>query len=204
MHVARRLCVSLAKFERPLSTLNTFAKSEFSCSSSSSSSFRCMNTMSDWQMHNGVDLVKWLDTSVVNRQGRLFEPEKSLIPADKAIAFPPIECQCLLDGRDATVPSDSFGKTKLVVFSFRHYGFSLLRSWMDSFTAKIEPKLPKDAIDIIEVCFVEAGMFSLAKNMMSRSLRSKVESRRLNRTYVMFGGVMVRFPHPEYDLEKYS
>lgn len=77
-------------------------------------------------------LASWLDVTIVKRKGRCFDASKSLITAVDADTFPSINVTTL-DGNDIAVPRDVDGNVKLIVFSFKHYGFSLVRSWIDPF-----------------------------------------------------------------------
>lgn len=149
-----------------------------------------------------IDLAKWVDTTVTAMNGKVFESATELIPVDQAKVFPTQDCFCLLEGEPASIPHDIVADVKVVMFSFRHYGFSLLRSWMDVLDEQKEvlsnaknncneSTILSSQIQMVEICYIETGIFSMAKNMMAKSVRNKVESNRLSNSYLKFGGIMV-------------
>jgi len=161
-------------------------------------------------------LAKWLDVSIVSKKGRAFEADKYLIVPSKADVFPPAKVYNL-DGQSITIPTAIDAKAKLVVVSFKHYGFSLLRSWIDPFIAKFNtPALPasgnsgeiqdvsSDASTVVagglsnpegaiayEICFVEYSFLSMAKSMFLSNVKTTVHPSQVNRTGMIFGGVRV-------------
>jgi ATPase complex subunit ATP10 len=148
-----------------------------------------------------IDLAKWVDTTVTAMNGKVFESTTELIPIGQAKVFPTQDCFCLLDGEPASIPQDIVADVKVVMFSFRHYGFSLLRSWMDALDEQKEvlsnaknncneSTILFSQIQMVEICFIETGIFSMAKNMMAKSVRNKVESNHLSNSYLKFGGIM--------------
>jgi ATPase complex subunit ATP10 len=147
-----------------------------------------------------IDLAKWVDTTVTAMNGKVFDSSPELIPVDQAKEFPVQDCFCLLDGDQLNIPHDIDGDVKIVMFSFRHYGFALLRSWMDALDAEIlsntnqtvgdESATLSSQIKMVEICYIETGILSMAKNMMAKSMRNKIESNRLSNSYLKFGGIM--------------
>lgn len=149
-----------------------------------------------------IDLAKWVDTTVTAMNGKVFETSPALIPVGESINFPIQDCYSLQDGLSINVPHEIEADVKVVMFSFRHYGFALLRSWLDALEqdapTQQNKKSKKEVISevspsvkIIEICYIEAGILSMAKNMMAKSMRNKVETHRLSQSYIKFGGIMV-------------
>ena len=82
---------------------------------------------------DSATLAKWLDVSIVKQNGRCFDADRILIKKQHANMFPNIKAHTL-SGKDITVPTGITGSgVKLLVFSFKHYGFTLVRSWLDPF-----------------------------------------------------------------------
>eukprot|EP01041_Mallomonas_annulata_P016196 gene16196-33959_t len=78
-------------------------------------------------------MAKWLDVSVIKKNGKVFTADMSLIPSKDALLFPRVEVTTLLNEK-AIFPHDiSEGELKLISFSISRYGFNLVRSWLDLF-----------------------------------------------------------------------
>lgn len=140
-------------------------------------------------------LAKWLDVSVVKSKGRAFSADQELTPATEAMTFPSIQCSNL-HGENVLLPQVVSGDVKLLVFSFKHYGFTLVRSWLDPYLARFPSKQSsnhKKAI-AIEICFVEYGFLSMAKNLFASSIKNNVSASQLDFTFLSFGGVTVSEP----------
>ena len=151
-------------------------------------------------------LARWLDVSVVKKKGRAFESDGGLLPAKGAQVFPRIKGYSL-NCKDVVVPdsiidqatsnnsSSSSGSSKrngsvrLLAFSFKHYGFTLVRTWLTPFLEKFG-KGPLSPVPAIEVCFVEYGFLSLTKNVFATNLKSQVDAAQHDLTALSFGGVM--------------
>jgi hypothetical protein len=142
-------------------------------------------------------LARWLDVSVVKRQGRAFDADSQLIPAKNAMQFPQIQVSDL-HGQSVVIPQVVDADVKLVVFSFKHYGFSLVRSWMDPFLARFPsppypPTSSSSSIVAVEMCFVEFGFLSMAKSMFAASIKNNIAPSQVDYTFLAFGGVIVSY-----------
>ena len=150
-------------------------------------------------------LARWLDVSVVKKKGRAFDADTELIPAKGAKIFPLIKGYSL-NSKDVRVPdsivqdallltdaskkdNSSGGGVRLVAFSFKHYGFTLVRSWLTPFLEKFGHG-PKAQIPAIEICFVEYGFLSLTKNIFATNLKTQILPSQHDLTALSFGGVM--------------
>ncbi len=140
-------------------------------------------------------LARWLDVSVVKRKGRAFDADTQLIPAKNAHKFPQIQVSSL-HGEQAVIPQVVDADVKLIVFSFKHYGFSLVRSWMDPFLARFPtppypPSSSSSSATAVEICFVEFGFLSMAKNLFASSIKNNIAPSQIDYTFLAFGGVIV-------------
>jgi len=150
-------------------------------------------------------LARWLDVSVVKKKGRAFEADTELLPAKDAKLFPLVKGYTL-NSNDVEVPdaivqhaltkaaaqddgSKSRTGVRLVAFSFKHYGFTLVRTWLTPFLEKFG-KGPSATIPAIEICFVEYGFLSLTKNVFAANLKSQIDPAQHDLTALSFGGVM--------------
>lgn len=153
--------------------------------------------------HDSAALAKWLDVSIVSRNGRAFDADKALITKSQADTFPALKAYSL-DGQSVLIPDHIDAKAKLVVFSFKHYGFSLVRSWIDPFIGKYNAsslpatsassaKVPATKAGAVayEVCFVEYSFLSMAKSVFANNIRSNINPAQVNNTALVFGGVRV-------------
>mmetsp|Transcript_30448 Transcript_30448/g.52134 ORF Transcript_30448/g.52134 Transcript_30448/m.52134 type:complete len:247 (-) Transcript_30448:68-808(-) len=160
--------------------------------------------------NDSKNLAKWLDVSTVSRHGREFDAYTHLQAPSKADTFP--NAQVLtLESKSITIPTAIDAKAKLVCVSFKHYGFTLLRSWLNPFIAKYNPSavVQKDQDGYIdtaavtttpgglsnptgaiayEICFVEFGFLSMAKSLFASNIRGTVDPSQVNRTGMIFGG----------------
>lgn len=159
-------------------------------------------------------LAQWLDVSIVSRKGRAFDASSELISKAKADTFPMTKVNTL-SGQVVTIPDHVDAKAKLIVFSFKHYGFTLLRSWIDPFIAKYNvaqlpdqagestatnsstPESAKKALSnpagavAYEICFVEYGFLSMAKGMFAQNIKQNINASQVDRTGLVFGKVKV-------------
>lgn len=137
--------------------------------------------------------------------GRAFDASSSLIDANDADTFPTLQAHGL-NGTEISIPTGIPGKAKLVVFSFKHYGFSLIRSWIDPYTARyigttsstVEGERKggsDDAAVAFEICFIEYGFLSIAKSVFVNNIRNSIDPSQIGRTAIVFGGVKVRLIH---------
>jgi hypothetical protein len=143
-------------------------------------------------------LAKWLDVGIVKRKGRAFDADRGLIPASEAVSFPVVRGYTL-EGTEVVVPDNVQARAKLVCFSIKHYGFTLVRSWCDPFAQRFAAQSASgigQASDVqcVELCFVEYGFLSMAKNVFAQNLKSKVLEQQHNFTVLSFGGLNVRLP----------
>jgi hypothetical protein len=149
-------------------------------------------------------LAKWLDVSIIKQSGKVFEPQLQLIEKSEAEKFPDVQATTL-EGVAVTLPHDIRGHVKLVAFSFKHYGFSLVKSWTEPFMLKYPNALDsfltvsddnsrsrKQQVVMLEICFVEYGFLSVAKSMFANNLKNQLPSSQRANTVLAFGGVMVR------------
>lgn len=193
---------------RPASTFSSRRTPSFISSKASPSAADETDDSSDEDDSNKspyptIDLAKWVDTTVTALNGKVFPAPKAVIGSKKAAPFPDQQCYSLLDDNMVNIPHDIDAEIKVVMFSFRHYGFSLLRSWMDELENEANfkkytkrPKtgssaIPAPSYKIIEICYVETGILSIAKHLTAKNLRSKIEQHRLPLAFVKYGGIMV-------------
>jgi hypothetical protein len=149
-------------------------------------------------------LAKWLDMSVIAKKGRVFDPDMDLATKTTADLFPVVKGYNL-DGGSVVLPDHMDAKAKLIVFSFKHYGFTLCRTWIDPFIAKYNvAQLPfaGNTEKVVattcspravahEICFVEYGFLSMAKSVFASNIRSNVDPSQIDKTTLVFGGVRV-------------
>lgn len=137
--------------------------------------------------------ARWLDIGVVKRKGRVYDATSKLIPAAQAMTFPNVQCTSI-DGVNRSIPLDlpAEHKVKLVVFSFKHYGFTLVRSWLDPFIQKYpSSEVAKNQVAAVEICFIEYGFLAMAKNIFINSIKNNIADSQSQNTYLTFGGVTV-------------
>jgi hypothetical protein len=147
-------------------------------------------------------LAKWLDMSVIAKKGRVFDADRDLATKATADLFPVVKGYNL-DGGSVVLPDHMDAKAKLIVFSFKHYGFTLCRTWIDPFIAKYnvaqlpsaasteKPKTSGSRAVAHEICFVEYGFLSMAKSVFASNIRSNVDPSQIDKTTLVFGGVRV-------------
>ena len=167
---------------------------------------------------DSAQLARWLDVGIIARKGRVFDADTSLISKSKADTVPMIRVSNL-NGKELTVPDQVEGKAKLIVFSFKHYGFSLVRTWIDPYLArfgnqsycggiaeastngKSAPTMTKGTTAVttvassgavaFEICFVEYGFLSMAKSMFVNTIKSNTDPLQVANTGLKFGNVKV-------------
>jgi hypothetical protein len=149
-------------------------------------------------------LAKWLDMSVIAKKGRVFDADRDLATKATADLFPVVKGYNL-DGGSVVLPDHMDAKAKLIVFSFKHYGFTLCRTWIDPFIAKynvtqlpsagsteqVVTKTSGSRAVAHEICFVEYGFLSMAKSVFASNIRSNVDPSQIDKTTLVFGGVRV-------------
>ena len=117
----------------------------------------------------------------------------------EAMVFPYLRVSTL-NGEDVTLPDalvtsieDEEGAVisgvKVVCFSFKQYGFGLLRSWMEPIWAKYGHGASA-SVPTLEICFVEYSFLSMAKSLFVSSIKEKVPVKNHSLTTLCFGGIM--------------
>jgi ATPase complex subunit ATP10 len=137
-------------------------------------------------------LLNWLDVSIIKKKGRAYSADLHLREKTTAEKFIKIKAYTILDKSCAiTAPDDFFdeSKVRLVVFSFKQYGFTLLRSWIDPFRAKFCTP-PSKKVKTIEICFVQYGFLSFFQSLFAQSVRGQIsDPEQQASTALSFGGV---------------
>jgi hypothetical protein len=140
-------------------------------------------------------LARWLDIGIVKRQGRAYENENGIFSCDAdlilptdAMYFPEVK-GTNLNNEEVTVLGSSSVKATLVCFSFKQYGFGLIRSWIDPFIGQFEDEA---LVTCREICFVEYGFMGFAKSIFTSNLKKShsIDRKQFESTLVAFGGVM--------------
>lgn len=142
---------------------------------------------------DSLTLARWLDVTIVKRKGRAYPADRNLIELVDSVHFPPLKCFSL-NGENIIVPDyyNNKNKTvKLVVFSFKHYGFTLIRSFLDPFLEKYRSQDKNKDITIIEICFIEYSFLSMAKSVFGNNIKNQINSSQIDYTVMTFGSVMV-------------
>lgn len=152
-------------------------------------------------------LANWLDIGIVARKGRAFSADHDVLDVNsmEAMVFPFLRVSTM-DGEDVTLPDalvttidDGERETvaergavtsgvKVVCFSFKQYGFGLLRSWMEPLWGKYGHGISA-SVPTLEICFVEYSFLSMAKGMFVSAIRDKVPESNHPLTTLCFGGV---------------
>ncbi len=198
---SRRFLVDLCKksTRQPLATFATVR------SLSSSSTPVTYGKKTGYELYNGVitpeeikhyqtdtrTLARWLDISIIKYQGRAFDADKELININSTNTFPTIKGSTL-NGKDIIFPNDdkvSSSDATLVVFSFKHYGFSLVRTWIDPYIKYFQPNIKNNKIKVIELCFVEYSFMSWASKIFANNLKSEINEDQHNNTILVFGNL---------------
>lgn len=134
-------------------------------------------------------IPKWIDASITDQQGRIFPVDTQLLPANETITFPRVPC-VNLDGKDILFPHVD-ADVKLVVLSFKHYGFTVARSWLDPFLLQKRPSMVA-----LEICFVEYALLSVAKSFFAHGVRGLVQPSQVDKTFLSFGKTHVSLMTP--------
>jgi hypothetical protein len=145
-------------------------------------------------------LARWLDTSITNRGGKAFPFMRKVVPKEKGLPFPFVDCyslDSLINGNKQPIqlPNDldklpenqEIKRPKIIVFSFKHYGFTMLRSWLEPFLS--QPDLAD--YPLYEICFIEFSFLSMAKGLFAKNILNLVGQNRINKTFLRFGGIPV-------------
>jgi len=77
-------------------------------------------------------------TELFEQQGREFDADTKLIPKENALIFPQVKGSTL-NSVDVSLYEDFPADAKLVCLSVKHYGFMLVRSWIDPFAMHFNP-----------------------------------------------------------------
>ena len=152
-------------------------------------------------------LANWLDIGIVARKGRAFSADHDVLDVNsmEAMKFPFLQVSTL-DGEDVTLPDalittieEGEGETvgegsvtngvKVICFSFKQYGFGLLRSWMEPLWGKYGYGVSA-TVPTLEICFVEYSFLSMAKGMFVSAIKDKVPESNHPLTTLCFGGIM--------------
>ena len=142
-----------------------------------------------WYRNDPQALARWLDVSVIKRRGKVYEADAKLIPVqDDMFKFPSVE-GTTLKGADVKFPDSVDAKAKFICFSFKAFGFHLIRSWVEPFIKEF-PRVENPSVKMIEISFVEFGFLSLAKNVFISNLKTKVAESQQDLTLVSFGNLM--------------
>lgn len=135
----------------------------------------------------------WLDMSILNKEGRAYEPATEVSPpGQSSLVFPNFSCLSLNNGKNVSIPGDLDAKVKLVAFSLKHYGFLRNRAWIDAFDTEFNnPSNPLNSrVTMAEICFVEFSFLSIAKGLVTQGIKNQLQPSQIDSTYVKFGGVM--------------
>lgn len=130
--------------------------------------------------------AEWLDVSIVKRKGKAFETSSSLISARDAFLFPPTFCYNL-NGTGVEIPASIVGM-KLLVFSFKQYGFQLGKTYLTHFNDRFSCT---QGVCSFELCFVEHKFLSFTKGLLISGLKSSTNANRYDKTAFAFGGTKV-------------
>ena len=161
-------------------------------------------------------LAKWLEVGIVKRKGRAYDADKKLLPIEGALVFPNVQGFTLTE-REVSVPdnilfavshstitttttssssssskastSSQWGEIKLVAFSFKQYGFDLLRSWTAPFMQEFGGG-KFSQIPVIEICWIEYSFLSMVRKMFAEELKKKVLLDQHDLTVLTFGNIM--------------
>ena len=146
-----------------------------------------------------LTLARWLDVTIVKRKGRAYPADTQLIDISQSVKFPPLKC-FLLTGEEVSIPqyyenNEQKKSVKLIAFSFKHYGFTLIRSWLDPFLLRYrigDKNLTEDKdIMAIEICFVEYSFLSMAKSVFANNIKNQINHSQIDYTVMSFGSIMV-------------
>jgi hypothetical protein len=91
----------------------------------------------------------------------------------------------------------------VVVFSFKHYGFNLLRSF-NPFLEKYANHFISyyrlylllfftEKVVLMEICFIEYSFLSIAKAAFANNIRNQISEAQANYTVISFGSIAVKF-----------
>jgi hypothetical protein len=149
-------------------------------------------------------LANWLDIGIVARKGRAYAADRDVLDVNsmEAMEFPFLRVGTL-NGEEVMLPDalvtevDEEGReegtgttngVKVVVFSFKQYGFGLLRSWLDPLWGKYGSGISA-SVPTLEICFVEYSFLSMAKGIFTSNIKEKVPEANHPLTTLCFGGV---------------
>ena len=151
----------------------------------------CQSSSSGKNLTDGQKKLRWLDVSVVKRNGRAFEADKELLPPRSAIYFPKIQCSTL-SGVDKIYPNDANAKVKLITFSFKEYGNGLVKTWYQPFSNHFKDAQYNGQVKPIKLLMIEYSLLSIAKQVFISGMKPNVPSDQHDNVGFVFGGVKVR------------
>lgn len=82
----------------------------------------------------------------------------------------------------------SSSHVKLVAFSFKQYGFTLIRSWLDPFYEQFG-RGPHAVVPTVELCFVEWGFLSFLRRLFLEDVKRRTAVENHGLTALVFGGI---------------
>ncbi|RYY86176.1 hypothetical protein EON63_06170 [archaeon] len=144
-----------------------------------------------------------MDLSIISQNGRAFDADLQLLDRVRTITFPSVPCTSLLN-KQALMPHDSSGDVKLLVLSFKHYGFTVARSWLDPYMSTYHKKQSSSPTSssheakkfaAIELCFFEHRFLSFAKGYVGSGVKKLVPVQHHDSTFLSFGNNLVRYSH---------
>ena len=136
----------------------------------------------------------WLSLEFVKMKGRVYAPNKQLIPKNESFMKFPNVIGTTLNGNEIVTSNylnsnendKLLSKNKLVVFYFKEFGYDLTQSWVIPFEKKYGIKIP-----IIEISFVEYSFLSFTKQLFVSNLKKIIPQNRWESTILTFGGLKV-------------
>eukprot|EP01031_Cornospumella_fuschlensis_P039508 gene39508-48102_t len=115
-----------------------------------------------------------MDSSIISQNGRAFDADSQLLDRHRTITFPSVSCTSLLN-QQALLPQDCSADVKLLVLSFKHYGFTVVRSWLDPFLTVCNQRSSSSSeakkFAAIELCFFEHRFLSFARGYVGSGVK---------------------------------
>lgn len=172
------------------------------------------NAMIKHYKEDTKSLARWLDFSVVKYKGRAFDADIDLIPYELSNTFPLLKGLTLND-REVNFPADlhnnNVHEVTLVCLSFKHYGFTLVKSWLDPYKNFLKNKNTGRSnsnimgnnsssignmgnnkwskVSYKEICFVEYGFMSFARKLFADNLKKEIDVYSHDHTILSFGKI---------------
>ena len=159
-------------------------------------------------------LRKFTDVNIMAKQGKAYPFRDTLFSVEEAEVFPTVY-GCSMNGVDLIIPRNGGTDAKIVCFSIKEYGFTLVRKWCDPFTKRYKPtaeddlaasELPavenftdlppptedvKKRVTISEVVFIEYSFLWFARNSFTNLTKKKLLPQQLATTILAFGPIQV-------------